>query len=177
MDFLPSLTLALHARGAVEADLDRVERDVGPARRVHEVFPALIEQALVVLRDIALGDETGIIRMRPRVPQAHRQFLGLPAPDAARTSGGHLAPVVDVVLLEHAGGAVIGLAADTDRALQFRGRSSSTKCQNSVFSGPRGRASRSPRIPFGKIEWLASCTRRARSVPSRRSTSGIVASW
>jgi len=56
-------------------------------------------------------------------------------------------------------------------------RSTSTKCQNSVLSGPRGRARRSPKIPFGKIEWLPSCTRCALRVPSRRSTSGIVALW
>src|SRR5437660_8325675 len=42
-------------------------------------------------------------------------------------------------------------------------RSSSTKCQNSVLSGPRGRAGRIPRIPFGKIEWLPNCTQRAQS--------------
>ncbi len=59
--------------------------------------------------------------MRPGVPQAHRQILRVPAPEAARARGGHLAPVVDVVLLEHAGGAVVGLAADTDRALDLLG--------------------------------------------------------
>src|SRR5216684_317459 len=44
-------------------------------------------------------------------------------------------------------------------------RSKSTKCQNSVLSGPRGRASRSPRIPFGKMEVVAelhpACAERA----------------
>src|SRR5205807_3990878 len=35
--------LAPHRRGAVEAGLERVERDVGPARRVHELFPAHVE--------------------------------------------------------------------------------------------------------------------------------------
>src|ERR1700746_1001190 len=76
--------LTAHRRGAVEAGRNRVERDWGPACRVHELFPALIEETLVVLRDVALGDETGIIRMRPRMPQPHRQVLGVPAPQAAR---------------------------------------------------------------------------------------------
>src|SRR6267143_1197444 len=69
--------LAPHGRAAVEAGLDRVERDVGPALRVHEFFPAPIEEALVVFRDVPLGDEARIIRMRPRVPQTHRQLLGV----------------------------------------------------------------------------------------------------
>src|SRR5258707_14839156 len=98
--------LAAQGRGALEAGLDRVERDVGPALRVHELLPALGEEALVVLRDVALGDEPRVVRMRPRAAQAHRQVLRVPAAEAARTRGGHLAPVVDVVLLEHAGGAV-----------------------------------------------------------------------
>src|SRR6266849_3756694 len=106
-----------HGRGAIEAGLDRVERDVGPAPRVHELFPAPIEETLVVLRDVSLGDEPRIIRVRPRVPYAHRQILGVPAPQAARARGGHLTPVVDVVLLEHARGAVVGLAPDTDHPL------------------------------------------------------------
>src|ERR1700724_746151 len=50
--------------------------------------------------------------MRPRMPETHRQILGVPAPEAARARSGHLTPVVDVVLLEHARGAIIGLAAD-----------------------------------------------------------------
>src|SRR5580704_3725863 len=66
--------LAAHRRGAVEAGGDRVERDVGPALRVHELLPAPIEEALVVLRDVPLGDDPWIIRMRPRVPQAHRHI-------------------------------------------------------------------------------------------------------
>ena len=57
--------------------------------------------------------------MRPRMPKPHRQFLGMPASDAARTRLRHLPPIVDIVLLEHAGGAVIGLAPDTDRALDL----------------------------------------------------------
>ena len=36
--------------------------------------------------------------------------------------------------------------------------SSSTKCQNSVLSGPRGSASRKPSTPFGKRLWLPSWT-------------------
>src|SRR5205085_11562080 len=94
-------------------------RDVSPARRVHELFPAPIEETLVVLRDVPFGDDPGIIRMHRRMPEAHRQFLGMPASDAARARGGHLAPIVDIVLFEHAGGAVIGLAPDTDRALDL----------------------------------------------------------
>src|SRR5438132_9378659 len=113
--------LAPHRRGAVEAGLDRVERDVGPAPRVHELLPAPIEEALVVLRDVPFGDEPWIIRIRPRVPHAHRQILGVPAPEAARARGGHLTPVIDVVLLEHARRTVVRLAADTDRALDFVG--------------------------------------------------------
>src|SRR5580693_9111630 len=85
---------AAHSRGAVETGGDRVERDVGPPLRVHELLPAPIEEALVVLRDVALGDEPRIIRMRPRMPQAHRQILRVPAPEAARARGGYLAPVV-----------------------------------------------------------------------------------
>ena len=46
--------LALHRRSAVEVGRDRVERDVAPALRVHELFPTLVEQALVVLRDVPL---------------------------------------------------------------------------------------------------------------------------
>src|SRR5437868_14994389 len=103
----------MQRRGAVEARRDRVERDVSPARSVHERLPALIEEALVVLRDVPFGDEPGIIRMRPRMPQSHRQMLGMPASDAARTRLRHLPPIVDIVLFEHAGGAVIGLAPDT----------------------------------------------------------------
>src|SRR5438067_668672 len=106
------MLLAPYRRGAAETGRDRVERRLGPARRVHEIFPAPIEEALVVLRDVALGDEPGIIRMRPRMPQAHRQILRMPAPEAARTCQTHLTPVVDVVLLEHARRAVVGLAAD-----------------------------------------------------------------
>jgi hypothetical protein len=68
-----------HFRGAVEAGGDRVERDVGPALRVHELFPAPIEETLVVLRDVAFGDEPWIIRIRPRMPHAHRQILVLAA--------------------------------------------------------------------------------------------------
>src|SRR5262249_56194750 len=83
------------------------------------LLPALVKEALVVLRDVALGDEPRIIRMRPRMPQAHRQILGVPAAEAARARQTHLTPIVDVVLLEHAGGAVVGLAAGTDRALDL----------------------------------------------------------
>src|SRR5947207_8558396 len=57
--------------------------------------------------------------MARRVPQPHRQFLGVPAAEAALARGGHLTPVVDIILLEHAGGAVVRLAADPDRALDF----------------------------------------------------------
>src|SRR5437588_6201388 len=71
----PTPPLAPQGRGAVEAGGDRVERDVGPACRVHELFPAPIEQALVVLRDVTFGDPPGVIRMWPRMPQAHRQIL------------------------------------------------------------------------------------------------------
>src|SRR5271165_7599909 len=85
-----SVQLAPHRCGAVEAGLDRVEPDVGPAPRVHELFPAPIEEALVALRDVALGDEPRIIRMRPGVPDAHRQILGVPAPEAAGARGAHL---------------------------------------------------------------------------------------
>src|SRR5262249_23542926 len=99
--------LAPHRRGAVETGGDRVERDLGPALRVHELFPAPIEEALVVLRNVAFGNEPRIIRMRPRMPQAHRQVLGVLAAEAAGTRQTYLAPVVDVVLLEHAGGAVV----------------------------------------------------------------------
>src|SRR6516225_9685437 len=109
--------LTVHSRGAVEAGLDRVERDLCPAPGIHELLPAPIEEALVVFRDVALGDEPRIIRMRPRMPQAHRQILGMPAREAASACLGHLTPVIDVVLLEHSSGAVIGLAADTDDAL------------------------------------------------------------
>src|ERR1700693_5520716 len=59
--------------------------------------------------------------MARRVPQPHRQFLGVPAAEAALARGGHLTPVVDIILLEHAGGAVVRLAADPDRALAFLG--------------------------------------------------------
>src|SRR5215471_20394640 len=110
--------LAAHRRGAVEMGGDRVERDLRPTLGVHELLPALVKEALVVLRNVALGNEPRIIRMRPRMPQAHRQILRVPSAEAARACQTHLTPVVDVVLLEHAGGAVIGLAADADRALQ-----------------------------------------------------------
>src|SRR5215472_2417434 len=66
--FESTAALAPHRRGAVEMGADRVERDVGPALRVHELLPAPIEEALVVLRDVALGDEPRIIRMRPHAP-------------------------------------------------------------------------------------------------------------
>src|SRR5207244_3397450 len=87
------IQLAPQRRGAVEAGLDRVEGDVGPAPRVHEFFPAPIEEALVVLRDVPLGDEPGIFRMRPRMPQTHRQHLRVPAPEAAGARLGYLTPV------------------------------------------------------------------------------------
>src|SRR5215470_10059680 len=111
-----------HRRGAVEAGGDRVERDLAPALGIHELFPTPIEEALVVLRDVALGNKSWTIRMRSRMPEAHRQVLRVPAREAARARQGHLAPVVDVVLLEHSRGAVVGLAADADRALDFLGR-------------------------------------------------------
>src|SRR3984893_11023314 len=57
--------------------------------------------------------------MRPGVPETHRQILRVPAPEAARARQRHLTPVVDVVLLEHARGAIIGLAADADRPLDL----------------------------------------------------------
>ena len=60
--------LAAYRRGAVEGGLDRVEGDVGPALRVHELFPAPIEKPLVVLRDVPFGDEPGILRVRPGMP-------------------------------------------------------------------------------------------------------------
>jgi hypothetical protein len=44
---------------------------------------------------------------------------GAGAPEAARARQTHLTPVVDHVLLKNARGAVVGLAPDTDRALQF----------------------------------------------------------
>src|ERR1700730_14137004 len=113
--------LAPHRRSAVEAGLERVKRDVGPAPGVHELLPARIEEALVVLRDVALGDEPWIIRMRPRVTRAHRQILGVPAPEAARARGGYLTPAIDGVLLEHARRTIMGLAPDTDHALQVLG--------------------------------------------------------
>src|SRR5216110_854548 len=40
-------------------------------------------------------------------------------PKAARARRGHLTPVVYVVLLEHARGAIVGLAPDADRALDL----------------------------------------------------------
>src|SRR5947199_4509653 len=83
------MLLAPHRRGAVEAGGDRVERDLRPARRVHELFPAPVVEALVVLRDVALGDEPRIIRMRPRMPDAHRQILRVPAAEAARARESH----------------------------------------------------------------------------------------
>src|SRR5262245_65404629 len=91
--FESTAALAPHRRGAVETGGDRVERDVGPALRVHEFFPAPIEEALVVLRNVALGHEPRIIRMRRRMPQPHRQILGVPAAEAARARQTHLAPV------------------------------------------------------------------------------------
>src|SRR6516164_1406526 len=60
--------------------------------------------------------------MQPRVPDTHRQILGVPAPEAARARQTHLTPVVDVVLLEHARRTVVGLAADADRVLDLLGR-------------------------------------------------------
>src|SRR5215472_16013746 len=99
-----------HRRGAVEARRHGVDRNLAPALGVHELFPAPIEQALVVLRDVTLGDEPRIIRMRPRMTEAPRQMLRVPAPDAALARFGHLTPVVDVVLLEHARSTIVGLA-------------------------------------------------------------------
>src|SRR5437588_4718509 len=46
----------------------------------------------------------------------------MPPPKAARARRGHLTPVVYVVLLEHARGAIVGLAPDADRALDLLGR-------------------------------------------------------
>ena len=60
--------------------------------------------------------------MQPGVPDTHRQILRVPAPGAARARFGHLTPVVDVVLLEHASRAIVGLAPDTDHALEGLGR-------------------------------------------------------
>src|ERR1700738_1910165 len=171
--------LAPHRRSAVEAGLERVKRDVGPAPGVHELLPAPIEEALVVLRDVPLGDEPWIIRMRPRVTRAHREILWVPAPEAACARGGYLTPIIDVVLLEHARRTIIGLAPDTDHALQVLGHIpvEQHEVPKLGLGAAAGEARRSPRIPFGKIEWLPSCTWRARNVPSRRSISGIVASW
>src|ERR1044071_1886280 len=42
----------------------------------------------------------------------------MPASGTAGASLRHLPPVIDVVLLEHTGGAVVGLAAEAKRALQ-----------------------------------------------------------
>src|SRR5437867_3628027 len=110
-----------HARGALESVRDRLMRYVGSALRVHELFPAPIKEALVVLRDLALGDEPWIIRMAPRMPSAHRQIVGVPAPEAARARFGHLTPIVDVVLLEHTRRTIVGLAADADCAFDLLG--------------------------------------------------------
>ena len=54
--------LALHGRGAVEARLHRIDGDVRPALGVHELLPALVEETLVVLRDVALLDEPRVVR-------------------------------------------------------------------------------------------------------------------
>src|SRR5215469_18034865 len=112
---------AAHRRAALEPRRDWREWDIGPAFCIHELFPASIEQALVVLRNVALGYEPRIIRMRTRMAQAHRQLLRMPAPKPAGARFRHLPPVIDIVLLKKAGRPVIGLAPDADRALQLIG--------------------------------------------------------
>jgi hypothetical protein len=64
--------LAPHHRGAVEMGGDRVERDLGPVLGVHKFLPAPIKQALVVFRNVTLGDEPRIIRVRCRAAEPHR---------------------------------------------------------------------------------------------------------
>src|SRR5262245_20543053 len=55
--------------------------------------------------------------MPPRVAYSHGQLLGVLAGDRAATRGGHLAPVVDVILLEQSGGPVVRLAPCADDVL------------------------------------------------------------
>src|SRR6185369_17875474 len=55
--------------------------------------------------------------MRTGVTKPHRHILGVATAEAAIAGGRHLAPVVDVVLLEKSRGPVICLTAYPDRVL------------------------------------------------------------
>src|SRR5215471_3058802 len=97
---MASFSSSLHRGGTLEARCHGVEVDVPPAPGVHKLLPAEVKVPLIVLGDVAFGHQTRVVWMPPRVAHSHGQLLGVLAGDGAATRGGHLAPVVDVILLE-----------------------------------------------------------------------------
>src|SRR6266498_4583875 len=92
--------LSQEGRRAFEARGDRGDGDLRPALGIHELLPAPVEEPLVILGDVPLGHHSRVLRVRARVGEPHRQILGYLAAETALARRRHLAPVVDVVLLE-----------------------------------------------------------------------------
>src|SRR5437868_1546487 len=67
------LGLTLHPGGALEIHRDRVDADVVPALGVHELLPAAVVAALVVLRDVTVGDVARPLFRRARMADTHRE--------------------------------------------------------------------------------------------------------
>ena len=89
-------------RGPTAARVAASTCEKGVRRAKLDAVAVQLVRAAVVLRDATLEEGSRIIPMQPRVPDTHRQIVGVPAPETARTRGSHLTPVVEVVLLEHA---------------------------------------------------------------------------
>src|SRR5215472_19103690 len=114
---MASFSSPLHGGGTLEAGGHRVEVDVRPALGVHKLLPAEVKMSLIVLGDVAFGHQPRVVWMPPRVAHAHGQLLSVLAGDGAATRGAHLAPVVDVILLEQSGSPVVCLAPRADDVL------------------------------------------------------------
>src|SRR5262249_47492123 len=97
---MASFSSSLHGGSTLEAGGHRVEVDVRPAFGVHKLLPAEVKVPLIVLGDVAFGHQPRVVWMQPCVAHSHGQFLSVLAGDGAATRGGHLAPVVDVILLQ-----------------------------------------------------------------------------
>src|SRR5262245_16253834 len=114
---MASFSSSLHGGSTLEAGGHRVEVDVRPALGVHKLLPAEVKVPLIVLGDVAFGHQPRVVWMQPCVAHSHGQFLSVLAGDGAATRGGHLAPVVDVILLEQSGSPVVRLTPRADDTL------------------------------------------------------------